>query len=197
MGRLRAGSRAGGGLDGLHRGRAPDLDRRDPRRPRPRRELRRPGRRHAGPQPTRAGPHGRCPDRVPRPVGPRGALHRGPPRREPAVRPGRDVARRAGRSDRADDRCRDRRRRRARRLRSAVRDLPRGVLPGRVVPVRPGDGPPRPALPVPVLGGDRDGRGDRHHRGITGRGCRGRETGATIGTAQPATELATAPEPGT
>ena len=80
------------------------------------------------------------------------------------------VARRPQRCGWPDRRAPPRRRHRARRLRRPVRDLPPAVLRGRQLHVRSGDRATGPALPVPVLAGDRDRRrrrGDRrrHRRG--------------------------------
>ena len=170
LGLVRAGPRPGGGLDRLHRRRPAHRDRRDPRRPRHRpARLRRRARRRAGAQRARAWPHARRPRRVRgrstcSPPGPRscssapfllGARPRGTGPPVAAAQP-------RGAGDRGGDRRARHRRRDV--LRHRVRGVPRAVLPGGLVPVRPGDRPPRPAVPRDVLGRDDDRGGDRDRR---------------------------------
>src|SRR5204863_3526945 len=74
------------------------------------------------------------------------------------------VAIRRERGARAGGRGRRAGRCRPGRVRPVVRDVPRDLLPGRVVPVRSTDGQARTALPVRLLAGDRAGRRRCEHR---------------------------------
>ena len=139
----------------------------------------------------------RRPLRLPRAVDPRRGLGRRPGRCQPARGSPGDVASGPRRCDRSVDRRRDRRCRRVLRLRPALRGLPRGLLPAGLVPLRPGHGPARPALPVRVLGRDGDGRRCRDPRRVRRRGgrggtSRGRHTSAVAS----GPDLAAVPEPG-
>ena len=192
LGVVRPGAVAGAGVDGLHHGAAGRGHQPDPGGPRarPPRLRRHPGR-DRRPQRQRARSHARRAGGLLRVLRGRGRRRGGAGAHVPACAwicgPGPVLE--APRAD-GDRHHRGHGRRRGPRaavLRLGVHPVPRDLLPGRELPVRPGHGPPGPALPAAVLGGEHDRRRGRgHHPGARDELGRPGRARALASAAQPA-----------